>query len=411
MMIAILRVMLLALLRDRGALVMAFVLPPAIYVIFASIFAGTTGDQLRLRVVVLDEVQSAVTQRLAEAVSNEPTFRRPERTPASRADLERMVQQDEADVGILLRGDPRRENTGGLAPLVVIGDSAKAVGTPIVAGQLQRLFAEKLPDAAYARVFADIERRFVVLEPAQKARVNATLEAIRKQATAGGAAPATKDGGSALVEQVSVASAAGGVAAAVVYYAGAVAMMFLMFSSIQSSMVLIDERQNGILDRLLSGRGRLGALLGGKFLFLLLQGALQVTVIFLVAKFAYGVDFTARWLEWGALTLTASAAAASFGLLLSATCRTREQAQTLSNFTVLVLSALGGSMVPRFLMPTWLQSLSAVMPNAWVIDGYHGLLWRNAGPEQIITPVALLAGLAVVLFSAAWLLLRVRRDS
>lgn len=411
MMIAILRVMLLALLRDRGALVMAFVLPPAIYVIFASIFAGTTGDQLRLRVVVLDEVQSAVTQRLAEAVSNEPTFRRPERTPASRADLERMVQQDEADVGILLRGDPGRENTGGLAPLVVIGDSAKAVGTPIVAGQLQRLFAEKLPDAAYARVFADIERRFVVLEPAQKARVNATLEAIRKQATAGGAAPATKDGGSALVEQVSVASAAGGVAAAVVYYAGAVAMMFLMFSSIQSSMVLIDERQNGILDRLLSGRGRLGALLGGKFLFLLLQGALQVTVIFLVAKFAYGVDFTARWLEWGALTLTASAAAASFGLLLSATCRTREQAQTLSNFTVLVLSALGGSMVPRFLMPTWLQSLSAVMPNAWVIDGYHGLLWRNAGPEQIITPVALLAGLAVVLFSAAWLLLRVRRDS
>jgi ABC-2 type transport system permease protein len=260
-------------------------------------------------------------------------------------------------------------------------------------------------------VFADIERRFVVLEPAQKARVNATLEAIRKQATAGGAAPATKDGGSALVEQVSVASAAGGVAAAVVYYAGAVAMMFLMSSSIQSSMVLIDERQNGILDRLLSGRGRLGALLGGKFLFLLLQGALQVTVIFLVAKFAYGVDFTARWLEWGALTLTASAAAASFGLLLSATCRTREQAQTLSNFTVLVLSALGGSMVPRFLMPTWLQSLSAVMPNAWVIDGYHGLLWRNAGPEQIITPVALLAGLAVVLFSAAWLLLRVRRDS
>ena len=412
MMIAILRVMLLALLRDRGALVMAFVLPPAIYVIFASIFAGTTGDQLRLRVVVLDQVQSVTTQRLVDAVRNEPTFRRPDRVPVSRADVERMVQQDEADVGIVLRGDPAREAAGGVAPLLVIGDSAKAVGTPIVAGQLQRLFAEKLPDAAYARVFADIERRFVRLDPAQKARVNATLEAIGKQAAAGtaGSGRPAQEGATALIEQVSVASAAGGVAAAVVYYAGAVAIMFLMFSSIQSSMVLIDARQNGILDRLLSGRGRLGALLGGKFLFLVLQGALQVTLIFFVAKLAYGVNFTERWMEWGALTLAASAATASFALLLSATCRTREQAQTLSNFTVLVLSALGGSMVPRFLMPAWLQSLSVVMPNAWVIDGYHGLLWRNAGPEQITVPIALLAGLAVMLFAAAWLALRLRRD-
>lgn len=412
MMIAILRVMLLALLRDRGALVMAFVLPPAIYVIFASIFAGTTGDQLRLRVVVLDQVQSVTSRRLADAVRNEPTFRRPDRVPASREELERMVQQDEADVGILLRGDPAREAAGSLAPLLVIGDSAKAVGTPIVAGQLQRLFAEKLPDAAYARMFADIERRFVRLEPAQKARVDATLEAMGKQAAAGGGSGSSlgRDGASPLIEQMSVVSAAGGVAAAVVYYAGAVAMMFLMFSSIQSSMVLIDARQSGILDRLLSGRGRLGALLGGKFLFLVLQGAVQVTLIFILAKLAYGVDFTQRWMEWSALTLAASAATAAFALLLSSTCRTREQAQTLSNFTVLVLSALGGSMVPRFLMPSWLQNFSVVMPNAWVIDGYHGLLWRNAGPEQIMLPVALLAVLTVVLFTGAWLVLRLRRS-
>ncbi|CAL80116.1 putative ABC transporter (permease protein) [Bradyrhizobium sp. ORS 278] len=405
-MISILRVMLLALIRDRGALVMAFVLPPAIYVIFASIFAGTTGDQLRLRVVVLDTVQSAVTQRLTEAIRAEPTFRRPQRTPVSREELETMVRQDEADVGILLRADPAQDIPGAPAPIVVIGDSAKAVGTPIVAGQLQRLFAEKLPDAAYRRTFADIERRFVALEPEQKARVAAILDAMGTQAAEGSAAQASA---APLVEQMNVKSAAGGIAAAVVYYAGAVGVMFLMFSSIQSSMVLIDERQNGIFDRLLSGQGRLGALLGGKFLFLLLQGVLQASLIFIVAKLAYGVDFTARWPEWSGLTLSASAAAASFALLLSATCRTREQAQTLSNFIVLVLSALGGSMVPRFLMPPWLQSISAVMPNAWVIDGYHGLLWRDAPLSQIELPIALLAGVAVALFGSAWMVLRMRQ--
>ncbi len=410
MMIAILRVMLLALLRDRGALVMAFLLPPAIYMIFASIFSGTAGDQLRLRVVVLDEVKSATTQRLVSAIRNEPTFRRTDRLPASREELERMVQQDETDVGIVLRSDPERDVAGSAAPLLVVGDSAKAVGTPVVAGQLQRLFANKLPDALYARTFADIERRFVKLAPEQKARVNATIDAIREKSKGDSANTADAGGGPPLVEEVTVASAAGGIAAAVVYYAGAVAVMFLMFSSIQSSMVLIDARQSGILDRLLSGRGRLASLLGGKFLFLLLQGSLQVTLIFLIAKLAYGVDFTQRWIEWSALTLAASAAAASFALLLSATCTTREQAQTLSNFTVLVLSALGGSMVPRFLMPSWLQNLSVVMPNAWAIDGYHGLLWRNAPREQILEPALLLAGLAAALFVAAWVVLQIRRN-
>lgn len=409
MTLSILRVMLLALLRDRGALAMAFVLPPAIYVIFASIFAGTTGDELRLRVAVHDSARTAVTGRLAEALRSEPTFRQAAREPASGEDLERMVRQDEADVGVLLRADPTAVQARGVpAPVVVIGDSAKAVATPIVAGQLQRIFGERLPDAAYRRIILDIEQRFVALEPAQRARVEAILEAIRTGATdpAGGK---MADDNAPLVELRTVKSAAGGSAAAVVYYAGAVAVMFLMFASIQSGMVLIDERRNGIFDRLLSGRGSIGALIGGKFLFLVLQGAVQVALIFAVAAVAYRVDVLARLPEWLAVTLAASAAAAGFALLVSAACRTREQAQTISNFAVLVLSALGGSMVPRFLMPPWLQSISAFMPNAWVIDAYHGLLWRDAGPVHAYVPAALLCLLALVLLGIAWILLRLRR--
>ena len=64
MILAATRVMLLSLLRDRAALLMAFVLPPLIFVIFAAIFAGATGDQLRLHVGLADLAQTSTMRRL-----------------------------------------------------------------------------------------------------------------------------------------------------------------------------------------------------------------------------------------------------------------------------------------------------------------------------------------------------------
>ena len=50
---------------------------------------------------------------------------------------------------------------------------------------------------------------------------------------------------------------------------------------------------------------------------------------------------------------------------------------------ILVLAAIGGSMVPRFLMPAWLQTVGWFTPHAWVIDAYQGILWRDAGLSQV----------------------------
>lgn len=103
---AIFRVMMLGLLRDRGALAMAFILPPVIYMIFAAIFSVTAGGDLRLKVAILDQVRTETSQRLARALRNSADIRALPIDPASVGDIEEMVRRAEIDVGVIIRSDP-----------------------------------------------------------------------------------------------------------------------------------------------------------------------------------------------------------------------------------------------------------------------------------------------------------------
>jgi ABC-2 type transport system permease protein len=403
---AVFKVMVLTLLRDKGALLLTFVLPPVVYVLFAAIFAGTASDDLKLRLAIYDSAKTEATTRLVAELRADPSFRNADREATSGDDISELVRLDQADVGLVVRADPA--STTEEAPLLVISDAAKAVAGPVAAGQIQRILAERLPDVAMTRQFADIEKQFITLEPAQKQRVDAILSKMREDARANAPGVALEQTEDALVGRQSIA-AGGGMKPAVVYYAGAVAMMFLLFAAMQGAMQLIDERQSGVLERAAPNLATRLVMVLGKFLFLLMQGIVQVTLIFLAAAVLYDVKWHSALLPWFAVTCAAAALAASVALFMSAISRTRQQAQAISTFLILVLSAVGGSMVPRFLMPEWLQDLSWFVPNAWVIEAYHGLLWRGAAAADVMWLVAPVAGVALACLTAATMMLSISK--
>ena len=63
-------------------------------------------------------------------------------------------------------------------------------------------------------------------------------------------------------------------------------------------------------------------------------------------------------------------------------------------------------MFPRFLMSETMQQIGLVTFNAWALDGYLKVFWRNAPIWQLWPQVAVLSGLAVVFLTGARILAR-----
>ena len=86
--------------------------------------------------------------------------------------------------------------------------------------------------------------------------------------------------------------------------------------------------------------------------------------------------------------------------------RTRAQLSGFSTILILTMSALGGSMFPRFLMSETMQKIGLLTFNAWALDGYLKVFWRNAPCGELWPQVVVLIGPHRVFLAVARMLAR-----
>jgi ABC-2 type transport system permease protein len=241
------------------------------------------------------------------------------------------------------------------------------------------------------------------LTPEQRTAVNAWLPTMKPGATAGGPPAAAGSGGFGIgIDTVDVMRQGSSDKENLVsFYAAGVGVMFLLFSVSGASGTLLDEVDSGTLDRVLSTRVGMTGLLAGKWLFMTLVGIAQVTVMFLWGWLVFGLDLFHHLPGFLVMTTVTSGAAAGFGLMFATLARTRAQLSGMSTIIILTMSAIGGSMFPRFLMSETMQKFGLLTFNAWALDGYLKVFWRNAALWQLWPQVLVLGVLAAVFMTLA----------
>jgi ABC-2 type transport system permease protein len=383
---ALIRKELLLLIRDWHALALLFLMPAAFILVMSlalqSRFAADQGVSLSYYLV--DQDQSPASQGLVQRLAATPELKQQE-SVAPVDSLRDAVHGDKAQFLVVI---PKGFGAAldGSSPLPIqlqSGPSVEPAVSELFNARLQGLLAELY---------------------------------LSKRLGALGASMPDPSGAQKLLHAESLYTA-GARPSSVQQNVPAWLLFAMFFIAIPLSTTWVQERQQGTYARLRSMGVSPARLLAGK-----LVPYLGITLLQVVLMLAVGIWlvplFGGERLQLGhapaalcMMALAGSFAAVSYALLVANLVSTAEQATIFTGVANLLMAAIGGIMVPRFVMPAAMQAVSLYSPMSWGLEGFLDVFLRQ-GDLVMAAPWALrltVFGLICLGLAATSLNLRRRR--
>ena len=390
--------------RNRGGMFFTFVWPILVTVLFGIMFGGNSdGAQGKVKIAIVDEDHTDGSRAFATGL--EESF---ELTAMSRADAENAVRLGQQTGYIVLTsgfGAASDRMFYGQSRQVEVGvDPARKAEAGMIEGLLmkqaaagmQQMFTDPNASARMAdKALGDMQGAPAdQVAPVQRflGELKAFVNTPQAQGVAGPQGqwqPLKVIARDVRRERIGPANAFD-----ITFPQGVI--WGLIGCAMSFGISLVTERTHGTLVRLRMAPLTSAQILGGKALSCF-ASIVFVELMLLGVALAFGVRPT----SYPILALAGVSAAICFVgfMMLVASLGKTEQSASGAGWAILMpLSMIGGAMVPTFVMPAWVQSISFISPIRWTMLAIEGGVWRNFSIAEMATPCAILVSVGIVCF-------------
>lgn len=412
--------------RDRAAVFFTIVFPVVFAAIFGLIYSGMGGTPSALHVSVVDHADSPASRALIARIHANAALDvvRAESEDEAR-DLVRRGQRAACLIIPASFANPASTLLSGTPATLELGiDPSRTQERAMIEGLVAQAAFEQLTagfrDAGSLRDFtADARRqlsddqRLTFLHRAAAATLLDDLDRLADQMEAAGPGATSDHTGSAPAFSPITITTHEITGERHDWHASAFSVTFaqgvvwaLIGCAASFSMSLVIERAGGTLLRLRAAPLSAMHVIAGKGLACI-GTTLAATVLLLVLGMAvFGLRIGNPPMLAAAL-LASSIAFVGVMMVLASVGRTPRAAGPLGYAILLTMAILGGGMMPRFMMPAWMQSVGVISPVTWTVISVENAVFRGATWGEQAAPLAVLlligaSGTAV----GAWLFSR-----
>jgi ABC-2 type transport system permease protein len=135
-------------------------------------------------------------------------------------------------------------------------------------------------------------------------------------------------------------------------------------------------------------------------------GLMSLAVMFAVAIGLFHLKVAGNYFELTAFLAFSIVLILGIGLAIGGWAKNERQAAPLANIIVFPMMFLSGTFFPRFLMPSWLQSITGLFPLSPVIDGARLIATEGQHLTQIGSQLGIMAVWLVIVYVIAFRVFR-----
>lgn len=356
---------------DKRSMLLAFAVPIALITLFAFAFGGvgqSKGTAQATTVLIGDGDKSSSS---ASVIAKLDSLKEFDVWVTTIDSAERLVKKgDEAAALIFHKGFGDSMQAGNKPPMSFEYDAAKEAEVGILQGaligQLMRLVGSQ---SMAKNALTQFDANYPDMDATSRARIHAQIQENFSSSKQDDAQSSLIKSTPIIAEEVN--------SPGLIHAVAGTSIMMLLFAVVGMGASLLDEKQEGTLKKLLYSPLNTHQILFGKMISSNIISCLTLVVMFVYARLAFGLDITSHMLSLSLAILFTAYACSSFGMLIASFAKSRQQVQGMSTLIVLVMSCLGGSMIPSFAMPLFMRQLSVFTVNYWGIQSFYDIFWRR----------------------------------